>query len=149
MYYSLGCRYIFWPPQSGHKKFTKEMDKKILWMSVPSTFPRFFPTNIHSKTLKGKGSSINIWRHSFFEIFDLSLPLVTHFTKKASGVTSTFGTTPSILSGWHHLWMVPNGMFLCKLQLAGDHWGISIFHVEIFSNLIHMSLLSLSILRWS
>lgn len=103
MYYSLGCTYIFWPPQSGHKKFTKEMDKKILWMSVPSTFPRVFQQTYTPKPWKVRGR-LQMTSLIFWDFWPLP-PLVTHFTKKASGATSPVGTTPSILSGWYHLWM--------------------------------------------
>ena len=37
------------------------------------------------------GPSVHKWRHPFFEIFDPFFPIVTHFNKKAYGVTSPFG----------------------------------------------------------
>ena len=44
------------------------------------------------------GKSMNlgpsIMMSPFFEIFDTSLPLVTHFSKLTYGVTSPFGRSP-------------------------------------------------------
>ena len=54
---------------------------------------------------------INKWRQPFFEIFDPSLPLATHFTRSANRVTSPFCRSPLPLSGWRHLWTGPNGSF--------------------------------------
>ena len=47
----------------------------------------------------------------FLRFLTRSLPLVTHFTKKAYGVMSAFGRSPPRLSGWRHLWMAP--MYVC------------------------------------
>ena len=61
--------------------------------------------------------AVHKWCHPFFDIFYPSLPLVTHFSIYTYGVTSTFGRSPSLLSGWRHLWMAPNSkLALQKLK---------------------------------
>ena len=59
-----------------------------------------------------KGAIYKWWYHPFFEIFDPSLPLVTHFT--TYGVTSAFGRSP--LSGWHHLCTPPSSATYILMQ---------------------------------
>ena len=79
-----------------------------------------------------KGSSINDVTH-FLRFLTPSLPLVTHFTKYAYGVTSLFGRSPYPLSGWRHLWTAPNSAFCSKIITI-----ISIF----------LLLVSLQLERW-
>ena len=73
------------------------------WKTCP-VFYRFlkkfsFPLETFKKLFESKkfsfykGPSINDIAH-FLKIFDPSLPLVTHFTKYAYGVTSLFGRSP-------------------------------------------------------
>ena len=50
--------------------------------------------------------TVHKWCHWFFEIFDPSLPHVTHFIKQAYEVTLPLCKFPLSLSGWRHLWMV-------------------------------------------
>ena len=54
------------------------------------------------------GQKFHKWHHLFFDIFDPSPTLVTHFTKYAYGVASPIWQFLLSLSGWRHLLMAPN-----------------------------------------
>ena len=79
----------------------------------------------------------------FFEIFYLSLPLVTHFTKWAYEVTSPFGRSPIHLSGWRHLWMAPKEEGKCLS--ASEHHRITPSYTDSTSELPLLSFVFSSI----
>ena len=62
-----------------------------------------------------RGPSINDECRPMFEIFDPSLHPFINFTKESYGVMSPLSRSPSLLSGWRHLWTVPNEEFQQKL----------------------------------
>ena len=53
------------------------------------------------------GAGVHKWRNPFFEIFDPPLPLPLILLKRLMEWRHLLADTPSLLSGWHHLWMDP------------------------------------------
>ena len=63
--------------------------------------------------LQNSKGAVHKWYYQFFDIFDPSLPLVTHFTIYDYGVKSLFGRCPlPPLSGWRHLWTAPKRVYI-------------------------------------
>ena len=86
--------------------------ERILWKCFMPFFCKIqinfsFTGNIGLIFLLTLFGAVHKWYHPFYEIFNPSLPLVTHFTEYRLWGNVTFWPIPLPLSGWSHLLTTP------------------------------------------